>query len=272
MNMKKLIKAIFLIGIGTYLFYHYILTHVVLRIRMTYLSELPILIFSFCWIFLSLMIYDLIYRKFLCLFVAPALYFIVFFLGKDVLWPTEILWDKNYILIGIILTIYAFSLLAIVYRLDPDLKWITKGTPGKDQLQITTGWQELSSWNKILSVIGLSALTLFALYVPYKVILVSGYLINATPIEINAKVIGHGESHGKYFHHRYWLIEVEGRQETFWVYAAANTTPGDKNNCATHSNPEVGSTLVMAGREGVFGFSFDKVVRILDAKWDVICD
>ena len=270
--MKKLITAISIIGIGTYIFYHYILTQVVLRIRMTYTSEIPILIFSFCWIFLALMIYDLIYRKFISLFVAPALYLIVFFLGKDVLWPTEILWDKNYILIGFILAIYSFSLLAIVYRLDPDLKWLTKGTPGKDQTQTTTGWQELSSWNKIVSVFGLSVLTLFALYVPYKVILVSGYLINATPIEKRAKVIGHGESHGKYFHHRYWVISLDGKQEEFWVYAAANTAPDEKYNCATHSDPEVGSILVMAGREGVFGFSFDKVVRILDAKGEVICD
>ena len=218
------------------------------------------------------MIYDLIYRKFISLFVAPALYLIVFFIGKDVLWPTEILWDKNYILIGIILAIYAFSLLAIVYRLDPDLKWITKGSTGKDQTQTTTGWQELSSWNKIVSVFGLSALTLFALYVPYRVILVSGYLINATSIEKRAKVIGHGESHGKYFHHRYWVIALDGKQEKFWVYAAANTAPDEKYNCATHSDPEVGSTLVMVGREGFFGFSFDKVVRILDVKGEVICD
>lgn len=270
--MKKLLTTICVISVGTYLFYHYVLSQVVLRISMNNTSELPILIFSFCWIFLGLMIYDLIYRKFLSLFVAPALYLMVFFMGKDVLWPSEILWDKNYILVGIILAIYAFLLLAIVYRLDPDLKWITKGTVGKDQIQTTTGWQKLSSWNKIVSVFGLSALVLFALYLPYKVILVSGYLINAAPVEIRAKVIRHGESHGKYFHHRYWVIEFDGKQEKFWVYAAANTAPDEKYNCATQSNSELGSTLVMMGREGVFGFSFDKVVRILDAKGEVICD
>jgi len=270
--MKKLLIAITVIGVGTYLFYHYIFNQVVLRISMNNEWPLPMFIFSLCWIFLVLMIFDLIYRKFFSLVAAPGVYFGVFFTSKDVLWASEILWNRNYMLVGSILAIYAFSLLAVVYRLDPDLKWLTKGTPGKDQTQTTTGWQELSSWNKIVSVFGLSALALFALYVPYKVILVSGYLINTTPIEIHAKVMGHGESHGKYFHHRYWVIELDGKHEKFWVYAAANTAPDEKYNCATHSDPELGSTLVMVGREGVFGFSFDKVVRILDAKGEVICD
>ncbi|MDO7743657.1 MAG: hypothetical protein MUP99_07790, partial [Pedobacter sp.] len=113
---------------------------------------------------------------------------------------------------------------------------------------------------------------IFALYVPYKVILVSGYLLNETHVEKQAKVLKLGESHGKNFFHRYWIIEMDGRQETFWVYAAANTAPEEKNNCATHTRPEIGSTLVMMGREGVFGFSFDRVVRILDVKRNVICD
>ena len=270
--MKKLLTAVSVIGFGTFLFYHYIFNKVVLRLSMNNEFPLSIVIFSFCWIFLALMIFDLIYRKFFSRFIAPALYLIVFFTAKDALWVSELLWNRNYLLVGIILAIYALSLLAIVYRFDPKFKWITKGNTEKKQNQSAGGWDALSLWNKIVTVIGLSALTIFALYVPYKVILVSGYLINATPIEKRAKVIGHGESHGKYFHHRYWVIELDGKQEKFWVYAAANTTPAAKNNCATHTDPELGSTLVMMGRQGIFGFSFDRVVRILDAQGEVICD
>jgi len=264
-----LLTAVSVIGFGTFLYYHYIFNKVVLRLSMNNEFPLSIVIFSFCWIFLALMIFDLIYRKFFSLVAAPAFYLMAFFTAKDALWASELLWDRNYLLVGIILAIYAFSLFAIVYRFDPDFKWITKGSAEKEP---ATSWSALSLWNKIVTVIGLSALTIFALYVPYKVILVSGYLTDEIHVEKQAKVLRLGESHGKNFHHRYWVIEVEGRQETFWVYAAANTTPGDKNNCATHTGPEIGSTLVMMGREGVFGFSFDKVVRILDAQGEVICD
>jgi len=267
--MKKLLTAVSVIGLGTYLFYHYVFNKVVLRLSMNNEFPLSIVIFSFCWIFLALMIYDLIYRKFFSLVAAPALYLIVFFTAKDALWASELLWDRNYLLVGIILAIYAFSLFAIVYRFDPKFKWIMKGNTEKEP---ATSWSALSLWNKIVTLFGLSALTIFVLYVPYKVILVSGYLTNETHVEKQAKVLRLGESHGKNFYHRYWVIEVEGRQETFWVYAAANTTPGDKNNCATHTGPEIGSTSVMMGREGIFGFSFDRVVRILDAKGEVICD
>jgi len=267
--MKKLLTAITVIGFGTYLFYHYVFNKVVLRLSMNNEFPLPIVIFSFCWIFLALMIFDLIYRKFLSLFIAPAFYLIVFFTAKDALWASELLWNRNYLPVGIILAIYALSLFAIVYRFDPKFKWIMKGSTENES---ATGWVALGLWNKIVTVIGLSALTIFALYVPYKVILVSGYLTNETDVEKQAKVLRLGESHGKNFFHRYWVIELDGRQETFWVYAAANTAPDEKNNCATHTGPEVGSTLVMMGREGVFGFSFDRVVRILDAKGDVICD
>jgi len=270
--MKKLLTAVSVLGFGTYLFYHYVFNKVVLRLSMNNEFPLSIVIFSFCWLFLALMIFDLIYRKFFSLVAAPAFYLIVFFTAKDALWASELLWNRNYLPVGIILAIYALSLFAIVYRFDPKFKWIMKGNTEKDQIQSTTSWKELSPWNKLVTVFGLSALTLFALYVPYKVILVSGYLINETHVEKQAKVLRLGESHGKNFHHRYWVIELDGRQETFWVYAAANTTPDDKNNCATHTGPEVGSTLVMMGREGVFGFSFDKVVRILDAQGEVICD
>lgn len=270
--MKKLLIAISVIGVGTYLFYHYIFNKVILRISMNNEWPLPMFIFSLCWIFMALMIFDLICRKFFSLVAAPAIYFAVFFTAKDALWASELLWNKNYVLIGIILAIYAFSLFAIVYRFDPKFKWITKGSAGKDLIQSARSWKELSSWNKIVAVFGLSILVIFTLYVPYKVILVSGYLINETRVEKQAKVLGLGESHGKNFYHRYWVIELDGKQETFWVYAAANTTPAEKHSCATHTGPEVGSTVVMSGRKGVFGFSFDKVVRILDAKGEVICD
>lgn len=84
--------------------------------------------------------------------------------------------------------------------------------------------------------------------------------------------MGHGETRGKNFYHRYWKIDLDGKPEKFWVYAAANTEPVEGHKCSTNTDPEVGSSLVIIGREGIFGFSYDRVIKILDSKGNTICD
>ncbi len=98
------------------------------------------------------------------------------------------------------------------------------------------------------------------------------HLTNQQVVHKRAKVLALGASRGKNFYHRYWVIEFDGKQEKFWVYAAYNTEKEGKRTYATYSDPEPGGTLVLTGREGVFGFSYDHVLWILNAKGKVICE
>ena len=270
--MKKLLPTLLLIGLGTYFFYHHLFVPAISRLTLSNGWPLPPLILSLFWIFLVLIIIDLIYMKHYSLFAVPAVYFAGFFTGNDALWASELLWNKNIVLIAFILFIYASALLVVIYRVDPNFLWISKGSGAKEKAMPPASWRSLSIWNKTVAVIGLGALTIFGLYVPYNVILTCGYLINQTEKVKQAKVLGVGQIHGKNFFHRYWDIELDGKPQKFWVYAAANTEPVEKHTCSTNPDPEVGSTIVITGREGVFGFSYDRVVRILDAKGNVICD
>ncbi|RZM27506.1 MAG: hypothetical protein EOO88_12775 [Pedobacter sp.] len=270
--MKKLLSAMLLIGCGTYFFYRYVLDPSISRFTLNNEWPLPPVIISLCWILLSLMIIDLIYHTRISLLAAPAVYFVTFFTGNQALWASEILWNKNYLLTVAILAVYALVLLTIIYRADPEFGWITKKLGDKQEGKPGANWKSLSLWNKAVAVFGLFILSGIALYVPYKVVLTCGYLINQDQVVKRARVLGHGSTRGKNFFRRYWDIEIDGRQERFWIYAAANTEPEGKYKCSTHTDPDTGSTLVIKGRDGIFGFSYDRLLEIRDAQGNIICN
>lgn len=90
----RLLTAILLIGLQTWFFYFHILDEAILRLTLNNQWPLPPVIFTIVWMFLALMTVDLIFKKRFSLFVAPAVYFVVFFTAGDALWSSELLWDR----------------------------------------------------------------------------------------------------------------------------------------------------------------------------------
>lgn len=89
-------------------------------------------------------------------------------------------------------------------------------------------------------------------------------------VRYTAKIIGTGAAKGKYYHHRYWNMELSnGKKEVFWVYAAANTETG--YTCSTIHDPDPGSVLYLNGKQNFLGFSYQKVDSIIGKDGKKIC-
>ena len=270
-QIKKHIVAALLITVGSYLFYTSIFKQTLLLLTKNNEWPLPPFIFTLVWLFLVVILIDLIYRTKYSILATLPVYFACFFTAKDALWAGEILWHRNYWLIVVLIAIYVLALSVVIYRFDPAFKWVFGRKPNANDETPMQQWRQTTFWSKATSILGFCIIMAIALWVPYKVVLTTGYLRNYHTVTKHATVISLGATRGRNFYHRFWVIELDGNREVFWVYAAANTEDEGKNTCSTYSSVEPGATLTLVGREGVFGFSYDQVIQIKNVKGEVIC-
>jgi len=223
------------------------------------------------WVLLLLIIADLLFRKKISIYALTAVYAFSFFTGNDALWASELVWHKQELMTILPPLIFILLFAVVIYRADPTMKWMygKKTATGEPQ---PGKWNELSGANKTFTIIGITVAFVFAMYVPCKVNLTIGYLSAAEPVIKHAKVIGAGSTRGKYYYHRYWRLMIDGKEEKFWVYAAAKTEPVAAHTCSTNPDPEPGSELKIQGRNGIYGFSYDKVLWIKGSNGAIICD
>ncbi|MBE9601485.1 hypothetical protein [Pedobacter sp. MC2016-24] len=244
------------------------------RLRLISESGLPLseIVLSVWWLFLLLIVYDILFQKKLSLFVAPAIHFFTFFTANDALWASQLVWNKNHLLIASCLVIYLAAIFWVVYITDRNFTWLFKNKKNPNPRNAAYEWKALSGWNKAWLLIGIVGLSLITMYVPYQVLVCTGYLMAKDNQTITAKITGSGSIRGKYFYHRYWTIELDRSNEQFWVYSAAKTQPVQSHTCSTSPDAPAGSTLVLQVRKGPFGLSYDRILKIMDESGKVSCE
>ncbi len=270
-TLLKLISIFALAAMSWWFWYDDIITQAGLRLNLDSFLPLPQCILVLWWLLLLLIIADLLFRKKMSLYALPAVYAFSFFTGSDTLWASELVWQKQELMTILLPLIFVFLCAGVIYRVDPEMKWLYGKQTAANEYH-PKKWNELSGANKTFTVIGMIAAFAFTVYVPYKVNLTIGYLSAAEPVIKHAKIIGAGSTRGKYYYHRYWLIMIDDKEEKFWVYAAAKTEPVAAHTCSTNPDPEPGSELKIQGRNGIYGFAYDKVIWIKGSNGRVICD
>ncbi|MDX8572273.1 hypothetical protein OZ666_11315 [Elizabethkingia sp. HX QKY] len=199
-------------------------------------------------------------NKFTMSWAIPLVIFTLF-MESDIVWQRELLWNKNYTIIYIINTLIILFFITVLCHSNKIriktviLEFIQKTEP---------------LYKKIIAVLNAFILIAVSLWIIDKITCTAIYYMPQKEVHYSAEITSTGTVHGKYYHHRYWNIELSnGKKEVFWVYAAANTETG--YTCSTIHDPDPGSVLYLSGKQNFLGFSYQKVDSIIGKEGKKIC-
>ncbi|WP_157262931.1 hypothetical protein [Pedobacter steynii] len=236
---------------------------------------MPVIFLGFSLVLLISLTVDFFWKKGFSIFFLLLFYILGFFLKNDMLWAARLLWNKNHLLIFFCTLLFLALVSAVLYRLyHSDNVW-TKHYQNKPKTSAQKSWKEESIFIKIVTLPFFGLLIYFMASVPFNAVSVAGYLACNQEVKKTAGITNkgavRGSGRGSGFYHRYWTIDIDNREERFWIYAAVNTETSKGLPCSAH-DPEVGSTLLINGREGLFGFAYDQVVEIKSPDHRIYCE
>ncbi|HIB8179778.1 TPA: hypothetical protein ACWX1I_001160 [Elizabethkingia anophelis] len=198
--------------------------------------------------------------KFTFSWTFPLVMFTVF-MGSDSVWQAELLWNKNYLLIySINILVLLLFFIVLLHSTKTRLKSVIR--------EFIHDPEPL--YQKIIAIPVLIFFIAASWWIINQITCTAIYYMPQKEVRYTAKIIGTGAAKGKYYHHRYWNMELSnGKKEVFWVYAAANTETG--YTCSTIHDPDPGSVLYLNGKQNFLGFSYQKVDSIIGKDGKKIC-
>ncbi|MCT3648333.1 hypothetical protein HZQ44_09125 [Elizabethkingia anophelis] len=191
-------------------------------------------------------------NKFTMSWAIPLVMFTLF-MGSDSVWQKELLWNKNYPIIYSINILIILLFIAVLCH--------------SSKIKINSLVQEFIQkpepfYEKMIAIFTVFIFIAATWWIINQITCTAIYYMPQKEVHYNAKITSTGAVHGKYYHHRYWNIELSnGKKEVFWVYAAANTETG--YTCSTIHDPDPGSVLYLSGKQNFLGFSYQKVDSII---------
>ena len=199
-------------------------------------------------------------KKFTMSWALPLVMFTLF-MGADSVWQEKLLWNKNYpIIYGTNILIILFFIIVLFHSSKIRLKTLIQEFTQKPE----------PLYEKIIAVFTVFFFIAATWWIINQITCTAIYYMPQKEVHYSAKITSTGSVHGKYYHHRYWNIELSnGKKEVFWVYAAANTETG--YTCSTIHDPDPGSVLYLNGKQNFLGFSYQKVDSIIGKDGKKIC-
>lgn len=232
---------------------------------------LPFIFLVSTVLLMTSLVVDLFLKQGLSIFFFLKFQILGYFLRNDVLWPSFLIWNINYFTIIIILLAFFILVFIVFYKVFTSENLFTKHRKGKEKMNWS--WKKDSLFSKIFSVATLGIMLFCLTYVPLRTILMMGYLFAQEDLIINTKIIVTGADQGlsgkgSGYYHRFWKVNVHGKSEKFWVFAA---TSSDAKNCAW-DDPEVGSLIKIKAKKGFLGTAIIDVLEIKNPDGKIRCE